>query len=450
MNRRATSSFLFLIVPAIALAAGCADLRPAPPLAAPAPKGAGVLPPPPPAAAAAARSARPGLPAEGFADLVARVAPAVVEIAVAKDAAPAGDGRVPMGPFGPYMPAPYGRPAPRAPIERGEGSGVIVTADGYILTNAHVVDGARDVHVRLSDRRELAARVVGADPKTDLAVIKVDATGLPAARLADSTSVRVGDYALAIGNPFGLGQTVTLGIVSAVGRGGMGIADYEDFIQTDAAINPGNSGGALIDTAGDVIGINTAILSHGVTPGNEGVAFAVPSSLARSIMEQIIAHGHVTRGWLGVAIRDVKPGEAESLGLGAGAGAYVNEVTPDSPAAAAGLKKGDVVLEVDGRPIADSRSLRLLVAATAPGTRAALSIWRGGKRVAATPALGELAEGPRRVGDRPGGGFGPFAGPDDGGSSFGYGPFGAPDDGAGGGDSAGRGDGARGDARTRQ
>ena len=427
----------FLLAGAVALGAGCADLRPAPPLAAPAPAGAaaaaGVLPPAPPAAPGA-RAARPGLPAEGFADLVARVAPAVVEIAVAKDAAPAGDGRMPMGPFGPYMPAPYGRPAPRAPVERGEGSGVLVTADGYILTNAHVVDGAREVHVRLSDRREMRARVVGADPKTDLAVIKVDATGLPAARLADSTAVRVGDYALAIGNPFGLGQTVTLGIVSAVGRGGMGIADYEDFIQTDAAINPGNSGGALIDTAGDVIGINTAILSHGVTPGNEGVAFAVPSSLARSIMEQIIAHGHVTRGWLGVAIRDVKPGEAESLGLAASAGAYVNEVTPDSPAAAAGLKKGDVVLEVDGRPIPDSRTLRLTVAATAPGTRAALSIWRGGKRVAATPALGELAEGPGRdaVGRPDGRGFGPFGAPDG-------------DDGAGRGD-----DGAGGDARTRQ
>ena len=214
------------------------------------------------------------------------------------------------------------------PRQEGVGSGVIVTKDGYILTNNHVVDGADEVKVALQDGREFTAKVIGRDPKTDVAVIKIDAKDLPAVPMADSDKVEVGDVVLAIGNPFGIGQTVTTGIVSATGRGNMGL-DYEDFIQTDAAINPGNSGGALVDAEGRLIGINTAILSR--SGGNQGIGFAIPANLARDVMDSLVKDGHVTRGYLGVMIQDVTPALAKEFKLKDTTGALVGDVTPEGP-----------------------------------------------------------------------------------------------------------------------
>ncbi|MCB9574650.1 MAG: Do family serine endopeptidase [Kofleriaceae bacterium] len=331
-----------------------------------------------------------GLPAAGFAGLVAQVSPSVVSIiADIKTEPTAHFGFNPFGgvdPFGGGDANPFGMEAPH---QRGEGSGVIVSADGYILTNNHVVDHATQLTVTTSEGRDLAAKVIGTDPHTDLAVIKVDATGLPAATLGDSDRLRVGDYAIAIGSPFGLTQTVTLGIVSAMGRNGMGLADYEDFIQTDAAINPGNSGGALVDTAGEVIGINTAIVSHGA-PGNQGVGFAVPSNIARDVMKQLIDHGKVVRGYLGVAIQDVTPALADAMKLGARRGALIGDVEPDSPAAKAGLQRGDVVTSIDGRAVDDSHQLRLRVSRLEPGTKVALAVTRAGADRSVDVTLGAL------------------------------------------------------------
>src|SRR5690242_9779893 len=222
------------------------------------------------------------------------------------------------------------------PRQEGIGSGVIATKDGYILTNNHVVDGADEVKVALQDGREFTAKVIGRDPKTDIAVIKIDAKDLPAVLMADSEKVEVGDVVLAVGNPFGIGQTVTTGIVSATGRGGALGLDYEDFIQTDAAINPGNSGGALVDAEGRLIGINTAILSR--SGGNQGIGFAIPVNLARDVMESLIKDGHVTRGYLGVMIQDVTPSLAKEFKLKEPQGALVGDVTPKSPAEKAGLE----------------------------------------------------------------------------------------------------------------
>ena len=245
-------------------------------------------------------------------------------------------------------------PATSGPeVEHGLGSGVIVTKDGYILTNNHVVDGAKEVKVTLQDGREFTAKVVGRDPKTDIAVVKIDADNLPVVPMADSSKVKVGDVVLAIGNPFGVGQTVTEGIVSAKDRGNMGIEDYEDFIQTDAAINPGNSGGALVDIDGRLIGINTAILSR--SGGSQGVGFAIPSDLARSVMESLVQYGHVTRGYLGVMIQNVTPDLAPEFNLKNAAGALVGEVVPNGPADKAGFKDGDVIVKFNGKKITDSR-----------------------------------------------------------------------------------------------
>ncbi len=204
---------------------------------------------------------------------------------------------------------------------------MIVSPDGYILTNNHVIDGATDVHVTLADKRQLKAKVIGTDPKTDIAVLKVEGSGFPAITVGDSSKVQVGDYALAVGDPFGVGQTVTMGIVSAMNRGNLGIEDYEDFIQTDAPINPGNSGGALVNDRGELIGINTAILSHG-SGGNEGIGFAVPVNLARSVMDQILDHGKVNRAYLGIMVQDVTPGIAKAMGLKDMKGVLVGDVTP--------------------------------------------------------------------------------------------------------------------------
>jgi serine protease Do len=262
------------------------------------------------------------------------------------------------------------------PRQQGIGSGVIATRDGYILTNNHVVDGADEVKVALQDGREFTAKVIGRDPKTDVAVIKIDAKDLPAVPMADSERVEVGDVVLAIGNPFGIGQTVTTGIVSATGRGGAVGLDYEDFIQTDAAINPGNSGGALVDSEGRLIGINTAILSR--SGGNQGIGFAIPVDLARDVMEQLVSEGHVTRGYLGVLIQDVTPALAKEFKLKEAHGALIGEVTPKSPAEKAGLKDGDVILDFNGKEVTDSRHLKLEVARAKPGESVPVKVLRDG------------------------------------------------------------------------
>jgi serine protease Do len=270
----------------------------------------------------------------------------------------------------------------------GSGSGVIVSADGLIVTNDHVVDGASKVEVHLSDRRSFEAEVIGSDSKTDIAVLKIDAKDLPVLRFGNSDSVRVGDLALAIGNPFGIGQTVTMGIVGATGRGNLGIEDYEDFIQTDAAINPGNSGGALINTQGELIGINTAILSRG--GGNQGVGFAVPVNLTHSVMKQLIEKGHVSRGFLGVGIQDLTPEMAQQFKAPDHSGVLIRDVTPDSPGEEAGLKRGDVIRKVNGDAVRDSRELRLKISGTAPGESVELAVLRDGDAKTLSAKLGEL------------------------------------------------------------
>jgi serine protease Do len=299
-----------------------------------------------------------------------------------------------------------GGPLQNVPRERREqalGSGVIISEDGYILTNNHVVDGADEIKVASADNTTTyEAKVIGADPQTDIAVVKVEAKGLPAITITDSDNLGVGDVVLALGNPFGVGQTVTMGIVSAKSRAGMGIVDYEDFIQTDASINPGNSGGALVDAGGRLVGINTAILSR--TGGNQGVGFAVPVNLARSVMEQLIERGKVTRGYLGVMIQPVTPDLAKEFKLPANSGALVGDVTKDSPADEAGLKDGDVVVQFNGKKVADSRHLRLMVSQTAPGTKVELKILRDGKEQFFTVKLGELpSEGLAKADGRSGG-----------------------------------------------
>ena len=292
---------------------------------------------------------------------------------------------------------------PRERREQALGSGVIVSEDGYILTNNHVVDGADEIKVALADNlTKYDAKVVGTDPQTDIAVVKVEAKELPAIAITDSDNLGVGDVVLAIGNPFGVGQTVTMGIVSAKGRAGMGIVDYEDFIQTDASINPGNSGGALVDTGGRLVGINTAILSR--TGGNQGVGFAVPMNLARSVMEQLIEKGKVTRGYLGVMIQPVTPELAKEFKLSDNRGALVGDVTKDSPAEKAGLKDGDVVVQFNGKKVTDSRHLRLMVSQAAPGTKVELKVLRDGEEKSFHVKLGELpSEGLAKADGRPGG-----------------------------------------------
>ena len=256
----------------------------------------------------------------------------------------------------------------RTPKQYGMGSGVIVTKDGYILTNNHVVEDADTIKVVLNDGREFTAKVIGRDPKSDIAVVKIDAKDLPFITITDSDKIEVGDVCLAIGNPFGIGQTVTMGIVSAKGRGNVGVGDpqgYEDFIQTDAAINPGNSGGALVDADGRLIGINTAILSR--SGGNQGIGFAVPANLAREVMDSLVSKGEVVRGYLGVMLQDVTPALAEEFNLKAGQhGALVSDVTAKSPAEKAGLKDGDVITAFNDKPVMDTRHLRLHMAETEP------------------------------------------------------------------------------------
>jgi len=346
---------------------------------------------------------RDGLPRGSYAPIVEKVAPAVVKIETTATIKGASLEQFP-GFNNPFFRQFFGNqfgqvlpPHAMGPeVEHGLGSGVIITRDGYILTNNHVVDGAKEVKVTLPDGREFTAKVVGRDPKTDIAVVKIDANNLPVVPMADSQNVNVGDVVLAIGNPFGVGQTVTEGIVSAKNRSGMGIEHYEDFIQTDAAINPGNSGGALVDIDGRLIGINTAIMTH--SGGSQGVGFAIPSDLARNVMESLIQYGHVTRGYLGVMIQNITPALASEFDLKQDHGALVSEVEPDGPAQAAGFKNGDVIVKFNGRQVADSESLQLEVAATKPGLKVPVEIVRDGNEstlevtVQALPGTQQLAE----------------------------------------------------------
>ena len=257
------------------------------------------------------------------------------------------------------------------------GSGVIVSPAGYILTNYHVVEAADEIEVAFPDGKKLLAKVVGSDPDTDLAVLRVEAEKMPAITFGSSENLQVGDIVLAIGNPFGVGQTVTSGIVSALGRSGLGINTFENFIQTDAAINPGNSGGALIDARGNLVGINTAIFSR--SGGSMGIGFATPVSTAKVVLEQIIKSGTVTRGWIGVELQPITPALAESFKLGTLEGAVINGVLNGGPAANAGAKPGDVLVSIDGKPIVDPQSVLNVVTGIAPGSTAQLKLKRKGQ-----------------------------------------------------------------------
>ena len=254
------------------------------------------------------------------------------------------------------------------------GSGVIVGPEGYVLTNNHVIETADEIEVAFAGGRKSAAKVVGTDPETDLAVLKVDTAHLPTIAFGDSKTLSIGDFVLAIGNPFGVGQTVTMGIVSAKGRSRLGISTFEDFIQTDAAINPGNSGGALVDSAGNLVGINSAIYSR--TGGSLGIGFAIPSELARHVMEEIIQHGSVTRGWIGVEVQDISPELAESFRLPSTNGTLIAGVQPGGPADRAGIRRGDILVGVESRAFTDSTEMLNLIAALKPGDQATLKIVR--------------------------------------------------------------------------
>jgi len=275
--------------------------------------------------------------------------------------------------------------------QEGLGSGVIVDKSGYILTNNHVVDKADEIKVVLSDKRELKGELIGTDPKTDLAVIKIDADGLHPLELGDSDKLRVGEIVVAVGNPYQLNLTVTMGIVSAKGRANVGIADYEDFIQTDAAINPGNSGGAMVNSHGELVGINTAIFS--TSGGYQGIGFAIPSNMARLVMDQLLKSGKVIRGWLGVVIQQITPELAKQFDLPSDKGVLVSDVVKNGPAGDAGMKRGDVIVGMDGKETDQPYTLRNMVAATPPGTKVRLKVLRDGREKTIKVKLGELDKG---------------------------------------------------------
>ncbi len=352
-----------------------------------------------------------------FSSVVKRVSPSVVKITTetkAKRVAMRGNqrgnqrGQLPPGfEDNPLLRQFFGGNLPdfeqQQPAQSGLGSGVIISADGYIATNNHVVDGADTLTVSLNDGREFTAKVVGRDPQTDIAVVKVDAKDLPAVTFADTSKIEVGDRVLAIGNPFGIGETVTTGIVSAKGRSIGILADvegYEDFIQTDAAINPGNSGGALVDVDGRLIGINTAILSR--TGGFQGVGLAVPANLVSQVADSLVKTGKVVRGYLGVNIQNITPALVDSFDLKTNKGALVSEVVEDAPAAKAGLKQGDVITAVNGQPVTDANNLKLQVSTFAPGTKLNLDVLRDGKTKQLTATTAERPGSPRLAGGRNG------------------------------------------------
>lgn len=327
-----------------------------------------------------------------FAPIVKAVLPSVVNISSSKVVKNEQVGQMQMDPmfrqfFGQDGDGRFNVPKDRR--EKSLGSGVIVSPEGYVLTNNHVVDGATDVRVTLSDKRELQARIVGTDPKTDVAVLKIDASNLTPLTIGDSSKVEVGDVAIAVGDPFGVGQTVTKGIISAKGRGGLGIEDYEDFLQTDAPINPGNSGGALVNDRGELIGINTAIISHG-SGGSQGIGFAVPANLAREVMDQILKSGKVVRAYLGILPQDVTPTMAKAFGTKDANGVVVGDVSPNSPAQESGVQRGDILVEVNGKPVTDSNQLRMNISMMAPGTSVKLKLLRNGSEKDLSVKLAEM------------------------------------------------------------
>jgi serine protease Do len=337
---------------------------------------------------AAAFAADPG-PAAGqvsLADVAERVVPSVVNVAVSQDTR--GSRSAP-----PELEQFFGFGLPDPGPRHGEGSGVIVSADGLVLTNNHVVDGADDIEVRLSDGRELKAKVVGTDPKTDLAVVRLQGElgTLTPISIGSSDELRLGDVVLAVGNPLGVGQSVTMGIVSALGRANVRITDYDDFIQTDAAINPGNSGGALVNTRGELVGINTAILSR--TGGYQGIGFAIPTAIAKPILDSLVSTGKVARGWLGVSIQDLDAELAKGLALDIDRGVLIADVTEGSPADKAGVKRGDVIVGLDGAAMTESAKLRNRIAAAGPDSDVKLEIVRGKDKQTITVHLGELEQG---------------------------------------------------------
>ncbi len=334
---------------------------------------------------------------QGFAQIVKRVMPAVVNIAVTADRGGMGGRRpLPPGPFEgppgqqppPPLPGPPGPPGPPGRPDRSAGSGVIVDSSGYIVTNNHVIENASHITVTLNDKREFIAKVIGSDPKSDLAVIKIEANELPSLKWADHEKLDVGDVVLAVGSPFGLSSTVTMGIISAMGRGNVGIADYEDFIQTDAAINPGNSGGALVNLQGELIGINTAIFSR--TGGSEGIGFAIPGSIAIDIVESLKSSGRVVRGWMGIAIQEVTPALAKSFKLKERkGGVLISDVNEQGPSAKAGLKRGDIIIGFNDRDIENVSQLRNIVARTKVGHDSTVKIVREGEERLVTITIGE-------------------------------------------------------------
>jgi Do/DeqQ family serine protease len=323
------------------------------------------------------------LPSTGpvsYAAAVERAAPAVVNINTAKVVS------VRQSPFGddPFFRQFFGREldnliAPRKRVETSLGSGVIFSEQGHILTNHHVIRGAEAIQVSLRDGRTAQARLVGSDPETDLAVLKIDLPRLPTITLGHSDKLRIGDVVLAIGNPFGVGQTVTMGIVSATGRNTLGSSAFQSFIQTDAAINPGNSGGALVDAEGHLIGINTAIFSK--SGGYQGIGFAIPMSLAKNVLEEILAHGRAIRGWIGVDGNAITPELARALGLKTTQGVIIAGVVRNGPAHRAGVEPGDVVEAVDGKKIVEARDALLAISARKPGSKVRLDILREGKKL---------------------------------------------------------------------
>jgi serine protease Do len=343
---------------------------------------------PPAAAPAATAAASVRGPGFDFTQLAKDEGPAVVNISVTKEVAaqmPQLDPNDPMSQFFRRFQGPMPRQAP----EHGIGSGFIISPDGYILTNAHVVDGVKEVHVKLTDRREFTAKVVGTDPKTDVALIKVDAKNLPTVRIGSAKNVAVGQWVVAMGSPFGFENSLTAGVVSAKSRSLPGDA-YVPFIQTDVAVNPGNSGGPLFDMNGNVIGINSQIYSR--SGGYMGVSFAIPIDVAMHVKDQLAKSGHVTRGRIGVAVQSVNQSLAQSFGLPKPTGALVGSVADNSPAAHAGIKPGDVILAWNGTPIEDSADLPALVADTAPGKQASVKLWRNGAEQTLAVTVGRMPD----------------------------------------------------------
>ncbi|HEV3422308.1 MAG TPA: Do family serine endopeptidase [Paraburkholderia sp.] len=354
----------------------------------------------------ALREVAPGIGSSGpaqasYADAAQKASPAVVNVFSSKDGSLPPDPRAKDPLFRYFFGDKNNNRRQQEQPAANLGSGVIVSSEGYILTNQHVVDGADQIEIALADGRTTTAKVIGVDPETDLAVLKVNLTNLPTITLGRMEQTRVGDVVLAIGNPFGVGQTVTMGIVSALGRNHLGINTFENFIQTDAAINPGNSGGALVDVNGNLLGINTAIYSR--SGGSLGIGFAIPVSTARSVLESIITTGSVTRGWIGVEPQDVTPEIAESFGLDQKSGAIVAGVLKNGPADRAGIKPGDILVSVDGQDITDTTRLLNLIAQIKPGTNAKIHLVRKNHELDLAVMIGKRPPPPKQPADDSGG-----------------------------------------------